>query len=53
MNWEFTAANNFPDNGEDEFKEYQVIAWIRPEDIYFDFLDKAILDNGVEIIPTK
>jgi hypothetical protein len=37
----------------DEFNEYQVKAWVTPEDIYFDFLDKEILDNGVEIIPTK
>jgi hypothetical protein len=35
---------------EDEFNEYQVKAWVSFEDIYFDFLDKAILDNGVEII---
>lgn len=34
-------------------KEDQVEAWVSFEDIYFDFLDKAILDNGVEIIPTK
>lgn len=72
MNWRFTDANLYPDDGEtvfcvfngcsqvkeiifseDEFNEYQVKAWVRPEDIYFDFLDKAILDNCVEIIPTK
>ena len=38
---------------EEEFIKYQVKAWVRSEDIYFDFLDKAILDNGVEIIPSK
>lgn len=34
-------------------REDQVEAWVSFEDIYYDFLDKAILDNGVEIIPTK
>ena len=37
----------------ENFIKNKVRAWVRAEDIYYDFLDKAILDNGVEIIPTK
>lgn len=37
----------------EEFYKHQVKAWVRSKDIYYDFLDKAILDNGVEIMPTK
>lgn len=34
----------------ENFVKNKVRAWIKAEDIYFDFLDKAILDNGVEIM---
>lgn len=37
----------------ENFIKNKVRAWVRAEDIYYDFLDKAILDNGVEIIPSK
>ena len=37
----------------EKFIKNKIRAWVRAEDVYFDFLDKAILDNGVEIIPTK
>lgn len=37
----------------ESFIKNKVRAWVRAEDIYYDFLDKAILDNGVEIILTK